>query len=513
MKKTLRPYQKENIRDIFSKLRENKKQVDYQLPTGGGKTFTATEIIHYFLEKNKPFEVVFLVHRVELLTQFKRTFEGQHPDYEVGIIDRYAKMKRFDLRINVAMVETAKRRLKKNPKFFGNKTRLLIVDECHNSSFDKIFKYFSKSLVIGLTATPMRLSKRNPMNRVYNDIVCGPTIQYLIEQGSLAPNKTFTIDSGVNYSQIKKTSGDYNKGAIFDEYSKAKHINNVVKAYEMKAKGKKTIIFNASVEHSELVNKAFVMSGYNSKHLDGATNKNKRLDILDWFARTPDSILHNIGILQMGFDEPSIEAVIMNRPTASLPLWLQCMGRGSRVYPGKDYFTIIDLGGNVERLGDWSSPFDWNDIFKNAKYKDGEYEGVAPTKDCPECGYIMPLQTMTCPECGHKMSSGEIEENTEEIKLKLIADNFSKKINLHKIDDFVEKRGWKKYSGLYMIRDVFLRDLKNQNINPETKEYDELHRIYFSEVEKWCEKNGKKFNKWHKDFADKIVNEQLKEVV
>lgn len=507
MRKTLRPYQKENIKDIFSEFKKGNKKVIYQLPTGGGKTLTASELIHFFVENNKPFEALFFVHRVELLDQFKKSFQGQFKDYEVGVIDRYSKMKRFDLNVNVSMIETAKRRLKKDSNFFGKNVRLLIIDEAHNSNFDDIMDFFPNALVIGLTATPTRQSKKNPLNLHYDSIVCGPKIQELIAQNSLLPNKTYVIDTGVDYSKIKKTAGDYNANAIYDEYKNEKYVRNVVKAYLDKCEGKKTIIFNSNVAHSLLVNDAFLRAGFNSKHLDGSMKKEDRKAVLKWFEITPNAILNNVGVLTAGFDESTICNVIMNRPTTSLALWLQCTGRGSRLSFGKDYFNIIDLGGNAERLGDWSHPHDWADIFYNAKYKVGG-EGEAPIKICPECACALHISVMECPECGFEFvkKTEEEQEDEQEVKLKLLTDNFAKKVNIHKINNFVKKMQWNEYAGVHQIKDIFLRTVKNKNLNPESNEYDKLYNAYINEVESWCKINGKKFDKFHQNFANEIIN-------
>lgn len=506
MKRELRPYQIQNIKDIFNEFKNGNRRVIYQLGTGGGKTLTACELIHFFVDKNKPFEALFFVHRVELLEQFKRSFQGQFKDYEVGVIDRYSRMKRFDLNVNVAMIETAKRRLKKNRDFFGKNVRLLIIDEAHNANFDDIMDYFPNALVIGLTATPIRQGKKNPLNLHYESIVTGPTIQELIEQGSLLPNKTYVIDTGIDYSKIKKTAGDYNANAIFDEYKNEKYIKNVVKAYLDKCEGKKTIIFNSNVAHSQLVNDAFIRAGFQSKHLDGSMKKEDRKAVLKWFEITPDAILNNVGVLTAGFDEPTICNVIMNRPTTSLALWLQCTGRGSRLSHGKDYFNIIDLGGNAQRLGDWSHPHDWADIFYNATHKIGG-EGEAPIKICPECSCALHISVMKCSECGFEFvkKTEEDEEAEEEIQLKLLTDNFAKKINVHKITNFVKNMGWNEYAGVHTIKEVFLRDIKNGNISVGSDEYNRLHSIYMEEVANWCKINGKKFDKFHQDFAEKII--------
>lgn len=506
MKKTLYPYQKEGISEIIDFFKSGSKRVVFQLPTGGGKTLTASALINLFHKQNKSKDILFFVHRKELLEQFKRTYEKQYEDAEVGIIDAKSRMKRFDLKIHVCMVESAINRLKRNPNWFGNNVGLLVIDECHNAGFDKIFGFFPDTLTVGLTATPTRLSKKNLMRLVYDDIVSTTSISELIEFGSLSPNKTFCVDNKVNYTKLKKSAGDYSKGSIFEEYSKTKHITNVVKAYEQICLGKKTMIFNASIEHSKLVNAAFNSAGYKSMHLDGTTKEREM--ILRWFSETPGAILQNVAVLTMGYDEPSIESVIMNRPTLSLPLWKQCTGRGSRIYPGKPYFTIIDLGDNVYRHGDWSFDVDWKDMFYNSKLKD-DTDGVAPIKTCPECFFIMPVQTMTCPECEYQFGTDEIEENTEELKLKLVTDNFAKKVNVHKINNFVEKRKWNEYTAVHLIKEALIRQIRSANIKVRSNEFNALYAEYMKKVHEWGKENEKSIS-FLDQFAPKILKDELK---
>lgn len=508
MKKKLRQYQADNIRDVFNEFKKGNKRVIYQLPTGGGKTLTACELIHFFVEKNKPFEALFFVHRVELLYQFKRSFESQFNDFEVGIIDAKSRMKRFDLSVNVAMVETGYKRLKKDSNFFGDKIKLVIMDEAHNSNFDKVLDFFPDAFVIGLTATPIRQSKKNPLNLHYNSIVCGPTIQELIDEDYLSPNLTYVIDNKINYSNLKKHGGDYSSTSIFNELKNEKYVQNVIKVYIEKSLNKKTIVFNSNVDHSKLLTEAFNKAGFEAKHLDGAMKEDDRKAVLKWFEITPNAILNNVAVLTAGYDEPTIETVIFNLPTTSLSKWLQCCGRGSRKSHGKDFFTIIDLGNNAERLGDWSHPHDWKEIFETATHKMGG-DGEAPIKICPECTCAVHISVMECPACGYRFIKQEEEKDEEEeIKVKLLVNNFAKKVNVHKISNFVEKAGWKDYAGLFLIRDILRKDLKEGNISEGSLEYEKLKNIYFDEVEKWCEINGKKFDEWHKNFAERIINEK-----
>lgn len=484
MKKQLYEYQAKAIKKIIEKWQNGVQKLVFQLPTGGGKTLTAVELIAAVSKNNPNRNIVFFVHRQELLQQFKNAYEKQYPDMEVGIVNPNYKYLRLDLNIFVAMIETAYNRIKKNQDYF-NDPAVVIIDECHLSHFDKILPYFKNSAILGLSATPTRLGRKNLMKNHYDDIVQVIDIPELIQRGALSPNRTYNYESKINYKNVKKTAGDFNTKDLFNELSKSVHVQNVVKAYEQVSLGKKTLVFNSTIQHSEVVNRAFLDAGYNSRHLDGTTDKNERKEILKWFAKTDDAILHNVGILTAGFDEPSIQTIIMNRPTTSIPLWLQCCGRGSRIYANKEYFTIIDLGGNAERLGDWSHKHDWYSLFHNPVEKKSKKDGVAPVRTCENCQAILPIQQKTCEFCGHTKIAEEAEIDTEEVKLKLFTDNLNENINLYKIDNFVKKRGWKQNSAIHLIKEQFDRELKKQDIKS-----DYVTDVILSEIgEKWAKKN------------------------
>jgi superfamily II DNA or RNA helicase len=138
------------------------------------------------------------------------------------------------------------------------------------------------------------------------------------------------------------------------------------------ARVKRRLFFNTTIEHSNLVHECFKNAGYKSRSLDSQTaTPETRKETLQWLKDTPDAILNNVGILTAGFDEPTIEAIIFNRTTKSLPLWLQCCGRGARLSPetGKDHFVIIDLGDNIngEQHHQWHFRHDWKERFFQSK--------------------------------------------------------------------------------------------------------------------------------------------------
>jgi superfamily II DNA or RNA helicase len=146
------------------------------------------------------------------------------------------------------------------------------------------------------------------------------------------------------------------------------------------------------------------------EHIDGETPTAERKRILQWFKDTPNALISNVGILNAGFDEPSIEVVILYRATKSVSLFLQMCGRGSRVIPNvKNEFAILDFGNNIQRHGFWEQERAWS--LKKKKKRDG----VAPVKDCPSCFAMLPAQVMTCNYCGHEFVKTEKEKQAEVI--------------------------------------------------------------------------------------------------
>jgi superfamily II DNA or RNA helicase len=140
-------------------------------------------------------------------------------------------------------------------------------------------------------------------------------------------------------------------------------LTKLVTAYTEIAKGTKTLIFNNGINTSRYVYETFKKAGFNIRHLDNKNSAAERREILDWFSNTPDAILTSVSILTTGFDEPTVETIILNRATRSLTLYFQMIGRGSRVLPNKKEFNVVDMGNNIARFGMWEAPIDWQEIF------------------------------------------------------------------------------------------------------------------------------------------------------
>lgn len=361
-------YQKDAIETIFDRFNRFPESYNilYQLPTGGGKTVIFSEIAKRYIQETNN-KVLILTHRIELSKQTSNTLT------EIGVKNKVINSavkeipNQEDYTCYVAMVETLNNRLKENELNMKN-IGLVIVDEAHYNSFRKLFKYFKKCDILGVTATPLSSNIKLPMKDTYNELIVGHSIAELIDKGFLAKATTYSYNVGLGALRIG-INGDYTVKSSEVVYIDFAMQEKLIYAYEERAKDKKTLIFNNGINTSKYVYESFKRSGYdNIRHLDNKHNDVERKEIIDWFRETPNAIITSVGILTTGFDVPDIEAIILNRATRSLTLYHQMIGRGSRVTDSKNEFTVVDMGNNLARFGLWEDKVDWNLVFKNPDY-------------------------------------------------------------------------------------------------------------------------------------------------
>jgi superfamily II DNA or RNA helicase len=259
------------------------------------------------------------------------------------------------------MVETLNNRLR-DEKIELEKVGLIIVDEAHYNSFRKLFKWFENNIILGVTATPLSSNIRLPLNENYHELIVGESISSLISKGFLSKATTYSYDVSLHSLKVG-INGDYTVSSSEKLYGNFFMQEKLLYAYEQKAMGTKTLIFNNGINTSKQVQAMFAEAGYECKHLDNTHSESERREILEWFKAKPNAILSSVSILTTGFDEPSVQTIILNRATKSLTLYHQMIGRGSRVIPGKTTFNVIDLGNNSRRFGLWEQYIDWQDIF------------------------------------------------------------------------------------------------------------------------------------------------------
>lgn len=502
-----RKYQLEQV-DKSCELVSTKRKVVVQLPTGGGKTVEFAMIVgrwvKAFLGQNNG-SVLILVHREELMGQSARTIKEMLDIDPVLIV---AGTKHFRIaRVYIGMVDSLVSRL----DCFAN-VGLVIIDEAHIASFNKVHNIFLEELIMGFTATPISSSKKDPMNKYYHGIVCGPQINQLIGWGYLAQNYTRCPQDIVDATKftIDRMNDDYNVAQMSMEYRLPKHVTNVVVQYEKWCLDQKTIIFNVNIEHSREVAKCLKHCGYNVRHL-ASDNNHERAEIMKWFHDTEDAILCNVMMFTFGFDEPTIRKVILNFSTLSLPKFLRASGRGGRFidlawieknqhkYPyeikEKTSFDIIDMGGNACKFGDWNADRNWERMFNNPQLPG---DGLAPVKTCPQCDGLVHAAVRICPLM---KEDGELCLYEFERK-KLAEEKAQEMILVTKIDETINKnRNKYKYFTMFELAVPIVHNMrKTFGLNPEQKIIDNFFKAYFTLCILWHDKAFEK----NEDVLDDI---------
>jgi superfamily II DNA or RNA helicase len=422
------------------------RKVMMQLATGGGKTVIFSHVASRAFDRGS--KVLLITNRKELHKQ------GGHAFNRVGVIfsELTANTKYPPgAQVVVAMSETLKRRMKaKDYMDFISRFKLIIIDEAHLGTFDKLFEVIDENqYVLGASATPIRTGKQPALEKFYDVMVRGPEIHELIENDRLCPIVNFSTP--VDLSSVKMRGGEYDQGDQARVYSDVKLFSRVLENWLEHAKGKKTIVFAAGVENSKKLCEMFRDAGYSSAHVDDSTPTRERDAIFSAFARGDIMVLCNVGIATMGYDCPSIECVVLYRATTSVALYLQMVGRGSRVLPGKSYFIMLDFGTNFHRLGSWDQPRIWSlEKPKRKSKKDGEI----PTKMCPNCEALLAAHVRVCPACGYEW----VRTAREEIAAKLVkmspsdVQRLAKSATVEELEIIREERGYKAGWALHKLR-------------------------------------------------------------
>ena len=453
---TLRAYQLsavDNIRNFFA---NKKKRVILQAPTGAGKTIMFTYVALLTAVRNKK-RVLIITDRKELLTQSG----GALAKFNIKYGELSAKSKILPTEnVIVSMLETLKSRLKKNMyKSWLSRFDLIILDEAHKNSFNKLFDYFNKSqFIIGATATPFRKKKINELAKYYDEIVNTVSIIKLITLEYLATPHSYGVTQDL--SNVKMKGGDYDNVQLSNYYSDNKIYTGIYDNYKKLTYNKKTLIFCASIKNSKEVVNELLQHDLNVKHLDSKMSDVERTEILNWFKNNDNAVLSNVGILTTGFDCPTIETIILYRATKSLPLFLQMVGRGSRTTADKKDFTILDFGNNFLEHGFWEQDRIWKLEVEQKKRKNKQ---PAPVKLCPNCDAILHTSATRCKYCGYeypKKEKTKIEIKLEkltpkEIQLEANLENFT----ISELEEIRQIKGYKIGWVLHKLRDF--NDFKN----------------------------------------------------
>lgn len=379
-------------------------------PTGSGKTATFSSIAAASYNNGR--KILILTDRRELRKQSGGTlaYFGISP----GIIEP-GYPQDWRIPVQVGMVKTFLNRAKKSPLLW-DWPDLVIVDECHRGEFKKVLKGFPDSTyIIGATATPVSTTKSDPLHNYFDDIVSTIGIPELIEQASLVTAITYSVE--LDKSSLRKKGGEYSEESQMSMFDRRERYSGVVEKWQQFASGRRTMCFCVNIEHSKKTAAAFCAEGVPAMHLDGSTPEAERERILARHRAGEFPVLCNVGITTAGYDDPAISCIIFDRVTTSLALWLQCCGRGSRPFPGKENFIILDMGANYDALGLWEEDRDWLQVFRNPGRVN---EGIAPTKLCPQCQAIIRASARSCDYCFYEIPARERDEDELNIKFGLV---------------------------------------------------------------------------------------------
>lgn len=340
---TLRPYQEEARTKIKDEWDKGNKKTLLVLPTGCGKTIVFAMIASDMVKKGK--RVLILAHRAELLEQAADKIRKS-----TGLICSVEKAEESCIgswfMITVGSVQTLQKD-KRLARFSNEHFDVIIVDEAHHcisDSYQRVLNYFNTANVLGVTATPDRGDMRN-LGQYFESLAFEYTLPKAIKEGYLSPIKALTIPLKLDLSGVAMQSGDFKVGDLgtaLDPY-----LEQIAKEMSNYCKGRKTVVFLPLVKTSQKFTGILNQIGFNAAEVNG--NSDDRAEILKDFDENKYNVICNSMLLTEGWDCPSVDCVIVLRPTKVRSLYSQMVGRGTRLYPGKENLLLLDFLWHTER--------------------------------------------------------------------------------------------------------------------------------------------------------------------
>jgi superfamily II DNA or RNA helicase len=377
----LRPYQEDALAKIQAVYRSGRRRALLVAPTGSGKS----AMVSYMLERSNKLTLI-LCHRGEILDQIAGSMT-----VPFGIIggQRGTPMER----IHIGMVQTVVRRLDTLPKY-----QWVASDEAHlamSPTWRAVLAHYADAWHLGMSASPCRLDGIG-LGAEYERIVYGPSIRELTERGYLVPCRVFapTIEARV----ARNETGPENLTAAAEEIDRPTIIGDVIGHFRRIAGARQAIVFCCTRQHADHVASDFSRAGIPAVAVDGSMPKGEQKQKIEAFRARRVQALVNVDLLTTGFDCPQIEVGVFLRPTQSLALYLQMVGRILRIFPGKPDAVLLDHVGNVMRFGMPDEDREWT--------LDGRLKRVnaTPVAQCPKC-YAAHRPAPRCPSCDHVYAS------------------------------------------------------------------------------------------------------------
>jgi superfamily II DNA or RNA helicase len=443
----LRPYQNDAIGNLRTSIANGNNRPLLQAATGAGKTIIACEMIRLATMKSK--RVIFIAHRKEIITQTSGKLDAFGINHGV-IMANHSRVNNEP--VQVASIQTLTRRDKPPAD-------LIIIDECHlscSASYKQIVNEYPNATVIGLTATPTRLDGKG-LGEIYSDIIQVVPMSQLIAENNLVKPRVFAPFTP-DMKRIKKSKGDYDTTETAKLMDRKEITANIVKHWSESANERKTIVFASSIEHSKNIVSEFIESGISAKHLDANTPAAERDQTLNEWRDGKFTVLSNMGLFIEGLDVPAASCCILARPTKSLTIYLQAVGRVMRPHESKTDCIILDCAGLTYEHGFVDDAREWSLDGKVKKPKDD----VPAVHICESCfaAYSKAQHPYECPECGFETPVEQREVNNVDVDMIELTPSIMADIRANRIkwleftkcktlDDFKElgrlrgyKQGW-----------------------------------------------------------------------
>lgn len=339
----LRPYQEEARTAIFEQWDSGVQKTLLVLPTGCGKTIVFAKVTEDCVRKGE--RVLILAHRGELLEQAADKIQKSTGlGCAVEKADQSCQESWF--RIVVGSVQTLMRE-KRLGQFPTDYFDTIIIDEAHHcisDSYQRVLEHFPAAHVLGVTATPDRGDMRN-LGQYFESLAYEYTLPKAIKEGYLSPIKALTIPLKIDMSSVSVQAGDFKAGDIgtaLDPY-----LEGIAEEMEKYCRGKKTVVFLPLVKTSQKFRDVLNAHGFRAAEINGKSRE--RTEILQDFETGKFNVLCNSMLLTEGWDCPSVDCIVVLRPTKVRSLYCQMVGRGTRLFPGKDHLLLLDFLWHTER--------------------------------------------------------------------------------------------------------------------------------------------------------------------
>ena len=356
------PYQKEILEKLeVERTIHNRYRNLLVAATGTGKTVISAFDYKNFRGKNKSSKILFVAHRKEILQQAKATFQGVLKDNNFGelMVDGLVPTNNEYV---FASVQSLNNRLKDSnlsPKYYD----FIIIDEVHHisaSSYRPILNYFKPKVLLGLTATPERMDGENILEYFCNRIAAEIRLPEALNKKLLSPFQYFGITDSIDLSNVKWEKGRYVASELTSIYTKndvrVGEIIQQLEKYTNDIHDVRAVGFCVTIEHATFMAEKFILAGIKAAFLT-SKNSSERDLIRNQFRNKEFNYLFVVDIFNEGVDIPEIDTVLFLRPTESLTVFLQQLGRGLRLAEGKDCLTVLDFVGNSRPEYDFESKF------------------------------------------------------------------------------------------------------------------------------------------------------------